>query len=239
MKPAFSRDAQFVRIRACIHRGTDLFFGKVTEKSIRCCYNGWTLDTDGRCVSQPVEPNDGGRAKNTLRQLWYPVEERYGFVFAYLGPPIANPRCRITICSNRPQTAGKSLRMTPRSPLGGSGYIPWNWLQHHENGLDPAHVPIVHEHQFPPMLAQSQMSTTFETRPDRIFSRGEFKLDGMMMNFDVEVVLPIVRVIPSPLLPAPRPDGKSDQLRARAPRWFAPYYRSWNEQRPAADRPDW
>ena len=196
----------------CIHRGTDLFFGRITEKGLRCCYHGWTFDTDGRCVSQPVEPGDGGKARNALRQPWYPVQERYGFVFAYLGPPDRQPPLpRYDLLEAIPE-GWEIIADDSSIPSGGAGYIPCNWLQHHENGLDPAHVPIVHEHQFPPMLAQSQMTAMFETQSDRIFSHGEFRLDGMMMHFDVEVILPIVRVIPSPLLPTPRPDGKSDQI---------------------------
>ena len=196
----------------CVHRGTDLFFGKVTDRGIRCCYHGWTFDTDGTCVSQPREPDDGGKGRNAVRQPWYPVEERYGFVFAYLGPPDRKPPLPTYDLLEDIPDGWEIIADDTSIPSGGAGYIPCNWLQHHENGLDPAHVPIVHEHQFPPMMAQAHMTATFETRPDRIFSHGEFRLDGMMMNFDVEVLLPAVRIIPSPLLPTPRPDGKSDQI---------------------------
>jgi phenylpropionate dioxygenase-like ring-hydroxylating dioxygenase large terminal subunit len=196
----------------CIHRGTDLFFGKITDKGLRCAYHGWTFEPDGRCVSQPCEPNDGGMGKNAVRQPWYPVEEQYGFVWAYLGPLDRKPPLpKYDLLEDIPD-GWEIIADDTSIPSGGAGFLPCNWLQHHENGLDPAHVPIVHEHQFPPMMAQAQMSATFDTLPDRIFSNGKFKLDGMMMDFDVEVLVPNIRVIPSPLLPTPRPDGKSDQI---------------------------
>ena len=40
----------------------------------------------GHCLEQPCEP-DGGKFKDKVRQPWYPLEERYGLIFAYMGPP--------------------------------------------------------------------------------------------------------------------------------------------------------
>jgi phenylpropionate dioxygenase-like ring-hydroxylating dioxygenase large terminal subunit len=40
----------------CCHRGTTLYYGKVEEDGIRCCYHGWKFDTEGRCLEQPCEP---------------------------------------------------------------------------------------------------------------------------------------------------------------------------------------
>ena len=74
----------------CAHRGTSLFYGKVDEHGIRCCYHGWQFDVEGRCIDQPCEPG-GGLHKERVFQPWYPVEERYGLIFAYLGPPDKRP----------------------------------------------------------------------------------------------------------------------------------------------------
>ena len=63
----------------CMHRGTTLYYGKVEDKGIRCCYHGWLFDVEGRCLEQPCEPG-GGKDLDSVRQPWYPVEERYGFV---------------------------------------------------------------------------------------------------------------------------------------------------------------
>ena len=83
----------------CMHRGTSLYYGRIEAEGIRCCYHGWLFDTQGRCLDQPCEP-DGGRHRDNARQPWYPVQERYGLVFAYLGTSgEAAGVCRSTIIS--------------------------------------------------------------------------------------------------------------------------------------------
>jgi nitrite reductase/ring-hydroxylating ferredoxin subunit len=74
----------------CCHRGTTLYYGKVEDSGIRCCYHGWLFDAQGHCLEQPCEPQ-GGPFKDKVRQPWYPVEERYGLLFAYMGPPDRKP----------------------------------------------------------------------------------------------------------------------------------------------------
>src|SRR5262245_48616648 len=34
----------------CAHRGTTLYYGRVEEDGLRCCYHGWLFDTEGRCL---------------------------------------------------------------------------------------------------------------------------------------------------------------------------------------------
>src|SRR6185312_4621686 len=79
----------------CMHRGTTLYYGKVEDEGIRCCYHGWLFGVDGTCLDQPCEPNHGdpeqGGHRDVARQPWYPVEERYGLIFAYMGPPEKKP----------------------------------------------------------------------------------------------------------------------------------------------------
>lgn len=65
----------------CAHRGTSLYYGKVDEKGIRCCYHGWQFDVQGHCLEQPCEPG-GGAHRHRIRQPWYPVQELYGLVWA-------------------------------------------------------------------------------------------------------------------------------------------------------------
>lgn len=197
----------------CIHRGTSLLWGRVTEKGIRCCYHGWTFETDGRCTERPGEEGVDGASRMTLRQPWYPVEERYGFVFAYMGPPDRKPPLpRYDLLENIP--GGWEIVADDTSiPAGGAGRMPCNWLQHHENGLDGAHVPILHEHQFPPIMAQATRSGGFfEKLDDRVNGGDTTRIGPMMMDFKVNIIMPTVRVIPDPLLTNARPDGKSDQL---------------------------
>src|SRR5439155_15076490 len=75
--------------RHCSHRGASLEYAIVLERGISCCYHGWHYDVDGTIIDTPAEP--GERIRSRLVHGAYPVEERNGVVFAYLGPPELRP----------------------------------------------------------------------------------------------------------------------------------------------------
>jgi phenylpropionate dioxygenase-like ring-hydroxylating dioxygenase large terminal subunit len=131
----------------CAHRGTSLYYGKVDDLGIRCCYHGWQFDVEGRCIDQPCEP-EGGLRRDRIRQPWYPVEERYGMVFAYMGPPEKKPVLpRWEVLEDL--KAGESVYAHGYTGYGVGAddtikIIPINWLQNYENIMDPFHVPMLH-----------------------------------------------------------------------------------------------
>ncbi len=127
----------------CAHRGASLYYGKVDERGIRCCYHGWLFDVHGHCLEQPCEP-EGGRARDRHRQPWYPVQEQYGLIWAYMGPPDKKPVLPRYECLDV-LDEGEFLEADDSS-IGGGGpqIIPCNWLQHYENLVDPFHVVILH-----------------------------------------------------------------------------------------------
>jgi phenylpropionate dioxygenase-like ring-hydroxylating dioxygenase large terminal subunit len=130
-------------VAGCAHRGTTLYYGRVEARGIRCRYHGWLFDVEGRCLEQPCEPG-GCSQRERIRQPWYPVQERYGLIFAYLGPPERKP---VLPRWEALETLdpGETLE-TDASSVGGGGpvIIPCNWLQHYENLMDTLHVPILH-----------------------------------------------------------------------------------------------
>ena len=68
----------------CVHRGGSLGKGKVIDDCIACPYHGWRFGGDGKCTLVPLlgpDVSPPARAKVDS----YPVEERYGIVFALLG----------------------------------------------------------------------------------------------------------------------------------------------------------
>jgi phenylpropionate dioxygenase-like ring-hydroxylating dioxygenase large terminal subunit len=130
----------------CMHRGTTLFYGKVEDEGIRCCYHGWLFGVDGTCLDQPCEP-EHGLHRDIARQPWYPVEERYGLVFAYMGPPEKKPVLpRYDILENL--TPGEQYQQV----IGGQGatgddtyeVLPYSWIHMNDNVLDPFHVQVLH-----------------------------------------------------------------------------------------------
>ena len=185
----------------CAHRGASLFYGKVEARGIRCCYHGWLFDVQGHCLEQPCEP-DGGRARAKVRQPWYPVQERYGLVWAYMGPPDRKPVLPRYECLETLE-AGEFLE-TDDNSIGGGGprIIPCNWLQHYENLVDPFHVVILHSSfsgtQFVEQMAVMP-EVTWDTQDLSVRTLSLRRLpDGKTLSRISEAGLPTLRVIPSP-----------------------------------------
>ncbi len=185
----------------CAHRGTSLFYGRVEERGIRCCYHGWLFDVQGHCVEQPCEP-EGGRARDRIRQPWYPVQEQYGLIFAYMGPPGKKPVLPRYECLEN-LDAGEMLEANDRS-IGGGGpqVIDCNWLQHYENLVDPFHVVVLHSTfsgtQFVEQMAVMPQ-VTWDTVDLGVRTTSVRKLpDGKTFRRISQAGVPTLRVIPSP-----------------------------------------
>ncbi len=185
----------------CAHRGASLYYGKVEVRGIRCCYHGWLYDVQGHCLEQPCEP-EGGRLREKVRQPWYPVEELYGLIWAYMGPPDRKPVLPRYECLETLE-AGEFLE-TDDNSIGGGGpkIIPCNWLQHYENLVDPFHVVILHSSfsgtQFVEQMAVMP-EVSWDTQAHSVRTLSLRKLpDGRTLRRISEAGLPNLRVIPSP-----------------------------------------
>lgn len=188
----------------CCHRGTTLYYGKVEEDGIRCCYHGWLFDVQGQCLDQPCEPREkmaSPRYLETYRQPWYPVAEYLGLLFAYLGPPDKKPVLpRYSVFEDVP--AGDEV-VADGSNIGLAGdTTPCNWLQTHENVMDPYHVFVLHSsnsgNQFVPLMAVLP-EVTWHATPLGVKSHQDRTLpDGGPFHRVTEVVMPNVRIVANP-----------------------------------------
>lgn len=186
----------------CCHRGTTLYYGKVDDRGIRCCYHGWLFDVEGRCLDQPCEV-DGGRHRDRYRQPWYPVQEYAGLVFAYLGPPENKPLLpRYDVLEDIPD--GHHL-VADSDNIGLEGDpTPCNWFQTHENVMDPFHVFVLHmgfsgsqfvaEMSGAPEVAWHSTELGVKSYQDRILP------DGRRFHRVTEIVMPNVRIVASPFV---------------------------------------
>ncbi|HLS87863.1 MAG TPA: Rieske 2Fe-2S domain-containing protein [Burkholderiales bacterium] len=118
--------------RHCPHRGADLAYGRLEADGLRCSFHGWLFDASGRCIQTPAEP-EGSRLCEHIKTRAYPVVERSGVLFAYLGAgePPAFPHFD---CFVAPQAYTFAFK----------GYWDCNWLQALEVGIDPAHASWLH-----------------------------------------------------------------------------------------------
>jgi phenylpropionate dioxygenase-like ring-hydroxylating dioxygenase large terminal subunit len=186
----------------CCHRGTTLYYGKIEERGIRCCYHGWLFDVEGHCLEMPCEPNPSGPQCQRVRQPWYPVEERYGLVFAYLGPPEKKPVLPRYECL---EVMGEGEFVEADDSSIGSGGIviaPCNWLQHFENVVDPYHVPILHGTFSGPQFVE-QMATfpkvKFEYGPRGVKATSiRPGPNGKRFRRITEAIVPTLRLVANP-----------------------------------------
>jgi phenylpropionate dioxygenase-like ring-hydroxylating dioxygenase large terminal subunit len=126
----------------CVHRGAALSGGwtKEGEDCIVCPYHGWEFQPDGAVTKIPANQPGRGIPKKA-RVDSYPVQEKYGFVWAFLGdlpeeerPPLPEwPEF-----DDRVENGGKYAMVR--------GEFLWkaNYERILENGCDIAHAPWVH-----------------------------------------------------------------------------------------------
>ena len=133
---AFRTDAGVSAFKdLCIHRGTALSLGWVTDGRITCAYHGWQYDAAGKCVKIPSLP-EGSTIPRKARAIAYHAEERYGLVWVAMDEPVApipafphhewdDPSFRGVLSSTYlwHSSAGRSV----------------------ENFMDVSHFPFVHE----------------------------------------------------------------------------------------------
>jgi phthalate 4,5-dioxygenase len=118
--------------RDCPHRGADLAYGRIENGGLRCLFHGWLFDVNGQCRETPAEPA-GSKLCTRIRHSAYPVVEKSGVIFAYIGEgePPAFPDFDCFVAPDHHTFAFKGL---------------WecNWLQALEVGIDPAHASFLH-----------------------------------------------------------------------------------------------
>ena len=118
--------------RDCPHRGADLAFGRLEDGGLRCAFHGWLFDATGQCLETPAEPENSTFCQR-IRQRAFPVTERNGILWAYLGGGEA-PAFPAFDCFVAPDSYTFAFK----------GLIECNWLQALEVGIDPAHASFLH-----------------------------------------------------------------------------------------------
>src|SRR2546423_10561587 len=74
----------------CAHRGVSLWFGRNEDNGLRCPYHGWKYDYTGQCIEVPSEPVESGFC-NKIKLKSYPLVERGGVLWTYMGPAEKQP----------------------------------------------------------------------------------------------------------------------------------------------------
>ena len=122
----------------CPHRGVPLSMGRcVFSGMITCAYHGWTFDvTSGELVAALTDgPDSPICGKPEVRVQSYPVEERVGLIWVYVGdeprPPVEEDIPEDLLRSDAVVEPMVDLR-------------PGNWRYAMENAVDEAHAKYLH-----------------------------------------------------------------------------------------------
>ena len=119
----------------CSHRGGSLGAGMVVDGDIECPYHGMRYGGDGRCTRIPSlgrSTKPPPRAKVDS----YPVHEKYGLIFVFLGDLPEEERSPIMEVT---QWVDPKYRFTKKDNI-----IEANYGIVMENGLDTTHTEFVH-----------------------------------------------------------------------------------------------
>ena len=117
----------------CAHRGVSLWFGRNEECGLRCSYHGWKYDVTGQCVDMPNEPEHSAFARK-VRLKSYPLAERGGVLWTYMGPPASQP----------PLPEYEFATVAAAHSFVSKRQQECNWLQAMEGGIDSSHVSFLH-----------------------------------------------------------------------------------------------
>jgi phthalate 4,5-dioxygenase oxygenase subunit len=117
----------------CAHRGVSLWFGRNEEHGLRCPYHGWKYNHTGQCIEVPSEPTESGFCSK-IKLTAYPLVERGGVLWAYMGPPEQQPPLPEWEFATVPLDRTFTSKRLQES----------NWLQGLEGGIDSSHVSFLH-----------------------------------------------------------------------------------------------
>ena len=139
----------------CCHRGASLSKGKCVNGRVQCPYHGWEYAGDGHVQRMPSLGNDIS-IPNRARVDSYPVQERYGFIWVFLGNRSEGER--VAVPELLPEYGDESVWRMTRMQRD------WkvNWARLKENLADASHLFMVHS--FGKHLPeQSEVFEVFET----------------------------------------------------------------------------
>ncbi len=123
---------------ACPHRKLPLSKGTLQGDTVVCGYHGLTFDGGGRCVAAPTQE---GAIPRRAQVTSYPIQERYGFVWIWMGAP---ELAATTPLIDIPEYDNPAWGLTECGALD----IACHYLWITDNLLDPSHVAWVHLSSF-------------------------------------------------------------------------------------------
>ena len=128
----------------CTHRGASLGGAwsqgesrpRIIDGCIVCPYHGWEFNGDGECVNLP-SIGYGTKTPPRAKVDSYPVQEKYGIVFAFLGDEPEESRIPLLNVEEFGQEGWLANEVLLLE-------VPYYYERSIENGIDPSHNEFVH-----------------------------------------------------------------------------------------------
>jgi phenylpropionate dioxygenase-like ring-hydroxylating dioxygenase large terminal subunit len=153
----------------CIHRGAALGKGKIKGDCVQCPYHGWQYNGQGQCTLIPSQ-GDAGKPPARAKVDSYPVQEKYGIIFAFLGDLSEDERPELM---DIPEYNDEDWRANILRVFE----VDYYYERSVENGLDAAHNEFVHPKQGTPGMIMD-----FKKNPIQIDPLTDYG-SGFMMPF--------------------------------------------------------
>jgi len=119
----------------CSHRSGALGDGRIRGNCIECPYHGWTFDGTGACVRLPSLGPDA-KIPDRTRVDAYPVEEKYGLVWVFLGDLPEEERPPIIDIPEYDDPEWRAVCVSAEWKI--------DYKRSIENTMDPAHNEFTH-----------------------------------------------------------------------------------------------
>ena len=151
----------------CTHRGASLggaWSGgnspRIVNGCVVCPYHGWEFGGDGECKNIP-SIGYGTKVPPRAKVDSYPVQEKYGIVFAFLGDEPEESRPPLLDVEEFGQEGWMANEVLVLE-------VPYYYERSIENGLDPAHNEFVHPtHGFSAINRETYKVREYDTEDHR------------------------------------------------------------------------
>ena len=126
----------------CPHRGVPLHLG-TTEfpGTISCPYHGWTFGVDTGLLCAVITDGPDSPIAGKVRVRTYPIEERLGLIWIYVGDPATPEKPVPSLDDDLPEELVRRSPVVVGRIQGGRG---GNWRFAAENGFDEGHAKYLH-----------------------------------------------------------------------------------------------
>ncbi|MFW1678700.1 Rieske 2Fe-2S domain-containing protein [Pontibacter sp. JAM-7] len=164
----------------CPHRFAPLHIGKRDGDTITCHYHGLSFNADGECTNNP---HGNGKVPKACKLKTYPVEERDGFIWIWMGDSDKADPGKIMDCSSLSRNPASSVAHTYM-------HNKCNYELVTDNIMDLSHIDHLHGPLINTNGKLSPLLPKVNEQGDTIAVRWDWLADPAMLLFAMNLERP-------------------------------------------------